>query len=132
MTDAVLPLDRAAHHALAVAVLSLPGDRLDLADYQQIQLQLDHHVHVIAAEVHDRCAARVCPDPARQRVEHAVAQVLRTTGHPAPGTLAGARNSARAVVALHTCLDHLANAPSAPHPVSGAGPDTGPEPAGDH
>ncbi|MFE3585198.1 hypothetical protein [Streptomyces vinaceus] len=111
MTDAVLTLDRAAHLALAVAVLNLPQDRLDVAGYQQIVLQLNHHVHAIGADVHDWCAARACPDPARRRVENAVARVLRTTGQPIPGTLAGAQNSAMAVVALHNCPDHLANAP---------------------
>ncbi|MFG2395345.1 hypothetical protein ACGFYF_41835 [Streptomyces lavendulae] len=126
--DALLPLDQAAHHALAIAVLNLPGDRLEEADYRQIVLQLDDHALVLAVEARARRAARACPSPVGERVEDMVADMLRSKQHPArPGTLADARNSARAVVALHTYLGHLANAPSVPYitAVEGAIPGTG-------
>ncbi|MFI5618046.1 restriction endonuclease [Streptomyces sp. NPDC051567] len=122
MTDGLLPLDQAVHKALATAMLDLDVDALHPGDYAQIVLQLTGHAFAVAAALRTRCAGRARADGGRVRVEAAVGDVLGTLAKPVPGTLDGAKNCARAVIALHTCAEHLDNAPGGPRPLPGPGP----------
>jgi len=68
LIEAELPLDRAPHEALVIAVLAWKDPDFTLRDYEQIALQLTEHARAVAADVRRHAAA--LPKERRPRRPH--------------------------------------------------------------
>ncbi|RSS78246.1 restriction endonuclease [Streptomyces sp. WAC05292] len=106
-----LPLDRATHERLAKAVLGWTGETgLQLADLQQIALQLTGAARAVAAEVR-RAADQLPADHAARALADVVLEGADRCLSGAPeGTVRCVQGCARLIRALYERLDRLTEA----------------------
>ncbi|MBK3569166.1 DUF6415 family natural product biosynthesis protein [Streptomyces sp. MBT62] len=113
LVDAELPLDRAPHEALVIAVLAWKNPDLAPRDYEQIALQLTGHARAVAADVRRYAAALPKNDGRGTLAEVILREADGRLSTPLEGTAHCAQNRARLVRALYTRLDRLAEAVTA-------------------
>ncbi|MEU8708598.1 restriction endonuclease [Streptomyces sp. NPDC048565] len=107
LIEAELPLDRAPHEALVIAVLAWNDPDLAPSDYEQIALQLTGHARAVAADVRRHAAALPKSDGRGALAEVVLREADGRLSAPLEGTARCAQNRARLVQALYTRLDRL-------------------------
>ncbi|WP_406011999.1 restriction endonuclease [Streptomyces sp. NBC_00984] len=114
LIEAELPLDRARYEALVTAVLAWKDPHLAPRDYEQIALQSTGHARAVADDVRRHVASLPRNDGRGALADIVLRQTAGRPSAPLEGTACCAQNRARLVRTLHTRLDRLTEALSAP------------------